>query len=434
MNGGAILENNKDQHIFKKNKEYYIISIYTIVTVIIIAIALKLIFNFSDAMENVKKFLSMLSPFFIGFFIAYILNPLIKAFDTSFLKKTCHLEKPKLRKLISILTIYLLVFGLITVCLVIIIPELYTSISSIYYGIQDNYDKFIQFWTNLDTKYPDLNLSYISTIVETNSQNIVKAIQSSISTILPIIYNTSISVISWTFNLIIAIMVSCYMLLDKNIMSINAKRLIYAVIPKDTADTFLQIVFDSNRIFGQYLVGKTIDSTIIGCLCFLFMNILGLKYSLLTSIIVGVTNMIPYFGPFIGAVPGAILCLTYDWRYCIVFCILILILQQFDGLYLGPKILGDSTGLRPIWIIFAITAGGWAAGVIGMFLGVPVVAVVAFLCDKFINYKLNQKGITTNDFLCDTQQIQSSGNTNDRSNKRPKKKLFNLKKSNTENK
>ena len=114
---------------------------------------------------------------------------------------------------------------------------------------------------------------------------------------------------------------------------------------------------------------------------------------MLISVIVGITNMIPYFGPFIGAVPGVIILLTVSWKYALVFGILILILQQFDGLYLGPKILGESTGLRPVWIIFAITIGGWLAGPIGMFLGVPCVAVIAFLTDRFINKKLKERHI-----------------------------------------
>ncbi len=388
-----------EKHVFKKNKNYYIISIYVICTVLIIAVLLKLILNLTDTLTYIGEVMSMLSPFIIGFFIAYILNPLIQFIDQKFFLKLCKLKKVKLRKILSISLVYILVFGLLTVCIVIIIPELYTSISSIYSSVQDYYNSFITFIYKFSDKHPELDLSYVTTIAEKNSKNIVDILQTSIGTLLPALYNTSISVISWTFNILIAIIVSFYMLIDKHIFSLNAKRLIYATLKKETADNFLEILYESNKIFGQYLVGKAIDSTIIGCICFLFMSILGLKYVLLTSIIVGVTNMIPYFGPFIGAVPGAILCLTYDWRYCIVFCVMIFVLQQFDGLYLGPKILGSSTGLRPIWIIFAITAGGWVAGVLGMFLGVPVVAVIAFLIDKFINYRLKKKEITPDDFI-----------------------------------
>lgn len=385
---------DSNKHIFERNKNYYIISVYVIFTIIISSILLKIIWNWAETLDNIKHFLSMLSPFLIGFFIAYLLNPLIKFFDKKLFNELMHIKKASIRKFLSILITYLLVFGIITVCIVVIIPELYVSISNIYYGITDYYNGFLDFIEKTNKKYPDIDLSYINSIIENNSQHIVEMLQGSIGTLLPLIYNTSISVISWTINLVIAIMVSCYMLIDKNIITLNIKRLIYAVVPQKKADNFLSTVYECNNIFSKYLVGKTIDSTIIGILCFIIMSVIGLKYALLISVIVGITNMIPYFGPFIGAVPGAVLLLTVDWKYCLVFCILILILQQFDGLYLGPKILGDSTGLRPVWIIFAITAGGWVAGVAGMFLGVPVVAVIAFLVDKFINKRLNEKNIS----------------------------------------
>lgn len=393
------MEPNDNQHIFERNKKYYTISIYVIGTIIILAVLLKIIWNWADTVENAKHFLSMLSPFLIGFFIAYLLNPLIKFFDKKFFMGLLHIKKSSLRKFLSILITYILVLGIITTCIVIIIPELYVSITNVYNGITDYYNEFLGFVEKMNKKYPEIDLSYINSIIENNSKNIVDMLQGYIGTLLPLIYNTSISVISWTINLIIAIMVSCYMLIDKHIISMNIKRLIYAVIPKKKADNFLSTVFECNSIFSKYLVGKTIDSTIIGILCFLFMSMLRLKYALLISVIVGITNMIPYFGPFIGAVPGAILLLTVNWKYCLVFCILILVLQQFDGLYLGPKILGDSTGLRPVWIIFAITAGGWAAGVAGMFLGVPVVAVIAFLVEKFISKRLKEKDISPSDFV-----------------------------------
>lgn len=388
-----------EKHIFQKNKQYYTISIYVIGTIVISAILLKVIWNWADTFVYIKHILSMLSPFLIGFFIAYILNPMIRFMDKKIFEELLHIKKSSVRKFLSILLIYILVFGMITICIVVIIPELYNSISGIYYGVQEYYNELIKFTEKMNKKYPELDLTYINSIIEKNSQQIVSMLQGSISKILPIIYNTSVSVISWMFNLIIAIMVSCYMLIDKNIISLNIKRLIYAFIPKEKADNFLSTMYECNKIFSKYLVGKSIDSIIIGLLCFMFMSILGLKYAVLISVIVGITNMIPYFGPFIGAIPGALLLLTVDWKYCLVFCILILVLQQFDGLYLGPRILGSSTGLRPVWIIFAITAGGWIAGVIGMFLGVPVVAVIAFLVEQFINKRLEKKNLSPSDFI-----------------------------------
>ena len=183
------------------------------------------------------------------------------------------------------------------------------------------------------------------------------------------------------------------MLIDKEKLIRNFKRLIYVIMKKNTAERFISTLKDANEIFSNFVIGKALDSLIIGIICFIFMKMVGLEYAMLISVIVGITNMIPYFGPFIGAIPGSILLLTVNWKMAFVFIIWIVVLQQFDGLYLGPKILGDRLGLRPLWIIFAITVGGYFFGPIGMFLGVPTVAVIAYLLDRWITRVLIKKNI-----------------------------------------
>ena len=169
--------------------------------------------------------------------------------------------------------------------------------------------------------------------------------------------------------------------------------MMYAFIPQKKLTPCLTTLSECNKIFSNFVVGKFIDSSIIGVLCFILMNIFRLPYALLISAIVGVTNMIPYFGPFIGAIPGIVIILMISPLKALGFSVLILALQQFDGLILGPKILGDSTGLRPLWIIFAITVGGSFAGVLGMFLGVPTVAVIRYLFLGYIRRRLDRKQI-----------------------------------------
>ena len=145
--------------------------------------------------------------------------------------------------------------------------------------------------------------------------------------------------------------------------------------------------------FNGFLFGKSVDSLIIGILSLIAMSIIGLPYGLLLSVIVGVTNMIPYFGPIMGAIPGVIIYLVIEPKYAIIYVIMILILQQFDGLYLGPKILGDLTGIKPLWVIFGITVGGAYFGVLGMFLGVPVVAVIMHIISVIMETKMKKKMI-----------------------------------------
>ena len=246
----------------------------------------------------------------------------------------------------------------------------------------------------IEENNPSWNLQPVYDFIEDIPSMISTFITDSLPQIVPTIFTTSVSLISGVIDFLIAVIVSMYMLIDKPHIINNAKKLVYVLAGSEKGDKIVTTAGECNRIFGGFIVGKMLDSLIIGILCWLFMTMLELPYALVISVIVGVTNMIPYFGPFIGAIPGVVLLLIVDIKYAIIFGILIFILQQFDGLYLGPKILGESTGIRPIWIIFAITFGGWLAGVIGMFLGVPIVAVITYLMDKNMKVKIAKRNIT----------------------------------------
>lgn len=376
---------------FEKNKKYYTVSIYAVITIVVSAILIKIFLNAGETIGVINKVIRVLMPYIIGVFIAYLMNPLVKRIDIIFYNMK--IKRRGIRKCFSILLSYIIVFGVIVLCIVYIVPQLYESLKTIYQGTQTSYDKLINFVNRQSQKHPEIDLTMVSSVLEKNSDNIVGIVKGSLNTLLPLLFNTSMSVISWVVDITIAIIVSVYMLIDRNRLITNFRKLIYAVMKRDKADKLLGTLSECNKIFGSFIIGKTIDSVIIGFMCFAFMTIIGLKYAILISVIVGITNMIPYFGPFIGAIPGVIILLTADFKQALIFSVLILALQQFDGLYLGPKILGDSTGLRPLWIIFAITIGGWAAGPIGMFLGVPCVAVIAFLVQNKIDRKLSEKNI-----------------------------------------
>ncbi|MDO5403115.1 MAG: AI-2E family transporter, partial [Eubacteriales bacterium] len=207
------------------------------------------------------------------------------------------------------------------------------------------------------------------------------------------IVNTGMTIIKGIINFIISIMVSVYMISDHKNLFYHFKRLIYAVLPENTAKTSKNIIKESSRIFSSYIFGKALDSLIIGIICFISMLIFKFPYAVLISVVVGITNMIPYFGPYMGGVIGAIIIIIVNPIQTIFFAILILVIQQFDGLFLGPKILGDSTGLTPLWVIFSITVGGSLFGVLGMFLGVPVVAVLSYILNLTIEHFLKKKNV-----------------------------------------
>ena len=378
---------------FEKNKKYLNISIYVILTLIISVFLIKAIWNWSSTLNTISKLIEMLSPFLIGIFIAYLMNPLVNIIDKSFFKKLLRMKKDSLRKGLSILISYIIVIGIISFCISVIVPEVYLSLKNLYENLQGSYDKLIIFIDKINKNYPEIDISFLSDLLRNNSSDIINVIKNSLDTILPLLYNTSVTVIKSAINILIAIMVSCYLLIDKNRFLLNSKKLVYAIFSQKNSERLISTFKECNKIFGNFVIGKTIDSTIIGFLCYFFMNMLDLEYTMLISVIVGITNMIPYFGPFIGAIPGILILLTISWEHSLIFGIMVLILQQFDGLYLGPKILGESTGIRPVWIIFAITVGGWFFGPVGMFLGVPTTAVILHLATKAIDKKLKDKNI-----------------------------------------
>lgn len=385
-------------HKFSKNNKYYTIALYAIGVIVICSIIIKLIMNWGTTSAAISGAMDVLSPFIMALLIAYLLNPLVKSIDNGFSHFLSEKQKG-LRKALSILLSYIIVLGLIVMAFFYIIPQILeslTQLTSIFNSAQSGYNDLMNYLLELENKHPELNLDAFNETLKQIPEQAISFITDAIPMIIPTIYNTSMSLISGVLNALIAIIVSIYMLIDKSRLLNGSKRILYAVFGAKHGDKFMVTASRCNHIFSGFIIGKLIDSLIIGILCFIIMSIFKLPYTLIISVIVGVTNMIPYFGPFIGAVPGILLLLFVNLKSALIFTVLIIILQQFDGLYLGPKILGDSTGLRPIWIIFAITVGGSIAGVLGMFLGVPTLAVIAYLMDSFVEKKLNLYGI----FFC----------------------------------
>lgn len=384
------------KHKFQKNDKYFTISVYVLVVILLAALGIKIIISWNDTQKFFSTLMGVLAPFLLGFFIAYIINPLAKFINQSILRKLFRIRNRKVRKIISIFLSYIIVFGLIITIIFYIIPQIadtLTQISTFIESAQTGYNKLIAQIRLIEEKNPNWNLQSVYEFIEKIPSVVSEFITTQLPQIVPAVFNTSVSVIAGVIDFFIAIIVSMYMLIDKPKLINNAKKFVYVLFGVEKGDRIVTTAGECNKIFGDFIIGKMIDSLIIGILCWIAMTVLDIPYALVISVIVGITNMIPYFGPFIGAVPGVILLIIVDIKFAIIFGILIFILQQFDGLYLGPKILGESTGLRPIWIIFAITVGGWVAGVVGMFLGVPVVAVISYLIDRSIKWRLNKRDI-----------------------------------------
>lgn len=366
---------------------------YIVALVAIIAIIFLMIANWGVVLAVIGKFLTILMPFILGFFFACFINPLVKRVH-SLLNRIKPGKGAKIKKAFSVIISYVVVIGVITVLLIYIIPQIKESIGELGNTIQDGYQYMITHQKELNEKIPFIGLGGG---IEYIKEFAYKKIMSNGSEILPYVYHVSSSLLTTSYNVLMGLVISIYIILDMKKLKRSARKVVYALSPKKKEQEVWQTMKQCSHIFNGFLIGKMIDSLIIGILCLIAMSILKLPYALLLSLIVCITNMIPYFGPIIGAIPGVMIYLFIDIRYAFIFALMILILQQFDGLYLGPKILGDQTGIKPLWVIFGITVGGAYFGVMGMFLGVPVVAVIMYLLQLFLDKKLKKKNISTFD-------------------------------------
>ncbi len=388
--------NKKEHYRFEANRRYFTICVYAFFFVVASALAIFSITKMSAIRDAISHFLVIMSPFIMGIFIAFLVNPLVRQLDAVLFKKILRLASAKARRILSIFLAYILVIGTITMVFLYVVPQLAESLSelsSLYDGKDAGaiLDSITNTLNKLEAYLPANYSSTISEKISSLLPEIIAYLSNIITGLLPLLINFSMSVAKFALNLLLSIAISIYILYDLRKLNKLLLRLTYSVLPIGRANSLSHTVKECGNIFGNFIVGKSIDSLIIGLLCFIILKIFDFPYALLVSVIVGITNMIPYFGPFIGAIPGILLYLFTGFMDALGFGIIILILQQFDGWVLGPKILGDSTGLSPIWVIFAIIVGGAYAGVLGMFLGVPVVAVIAYLSDRFIVERLKKK-------------------------------------------
>lgn len=392
-------ENSSDsdnQNRFQPNSRYFTMVIYGLLFVLGTILIFKFVGNFDSTLKLFGYFINLISAFIVGAFIAFILYPLVRILYRKIFIGAFHIKSKKTAKWLSILFAYLFAIGIIAILMVFIIPQIYASLSDITEQLPNWYSsslKFIQDFESKHSQWDFIDFDIVNEKIESALPMIITYLTSMLSNIVPVIVSTGMSIIKGVINFIISIMVSVYMISDHKNIFYHFKRLMYAILPKESADTAKTIIKESSHIFSSYIFGKALDSLIIGIICFIAMLIFRFPYAVLISVIVGITNMIPYFGPYIGGVIGGIIIIIVSPVKVIFFAILILVIQQFDGLFLGPKILGDSTGLKPLWVIFSITVGGSLFGVLGMFLGVPVVAVLSYILNLIIEHFLKKRKV-----------------------------------------
>ena len=349
-----------------------------------------------------------LSPITYGLILAYLLNPLLNIIEHSMIFPICKKVFRKNRKLahsmargFSIILSWVIAILFIVTLFALVLPEIYKSIESLIelvpklgtavleraYEILDENPEIIDFLENFISGFTTDFAEIMARV-----QELIPNLNIMISGLTDSVY----ALVTAFFNILIGIIVSVYVLKDKERFVAQFKRLFYSIMPTDKANNVIAFFRLTHDKFGNFIAGKILDSLIIGVICYISLIILNMPYAALVSVIVGVTNVIPFFGPFIGAVPSAILILFVDPVKCLTFVIFVIVLQQFDGNILGPKILGSTTGLSSFWVMFAILVGSGMFGVWGMICSVPLLAVIFTLSSDGCHVSLRKKGIDYN--------------------------------------
>ena len=378
------MKNNEQEQVKKRQR-------HPALNVFLIAVAIILAYFFIER-RYYSKIFSVLQPIIIGAGLAYLLNPLMTQIERLFkllLGKFVKREQTinSLSRGISIMLSLAFAIVVVGVIFYMIIPELYNSIVSLVSSLPKQIDKAMAWYSDLVKDY-----GILDEVGESIFINAKKWLQTDLLTSVGALGTGVIAAMNTTVNIFIGIFVTIYVLASKDMLLSQTKKAMYAFFDKDKVNAVFETTREGNRIMTHFIIGKIIDSIIVGFLCFIVLSLFSIPYSVLVSVIVGVTNVIPFFGPYIGAIPSAALILLTDPMKGIYFIIIIIVLQQLDGNLLGPKIIGDTTGLSPFWVMFAIILSGGLFGLIGMIVGVPVLATLFFIIRKLSSKNLREKG------------------------------------------
>lgn len=408
---------------FNKNNKYFQWGLATFLIIIASFCLYYLMFHGYKLKESIHGLIGILMPVLFGIIIAYILTPVLNFIEyhilIPFLNKLNWKDSSRRKNFIrgmgiltSVFLLIFIVYTLISMLLSQIVPSLLNLVKNF-----DHYvNNFVNWLNKMLAEYPNVG-DYIIKTVDNYSDELEKWMNDLLfnktSNLIKTISVSTINILKVLWNVIIGFIISIYLLASKEKFAAQAKKITYALFSQNTANIIINNFRFTNRTFTGFLSGKILDSIIIGMFCFIGTSLMKTPYAALISVIIGVTNIIPFFGPYLGAIPSIILVFIVDPSHplnSVYFAIFIILLQQFDGNILGPKILGESTGLTGFWVIFAITFFGGLFGIFGMIIGVPIFAVIYAAIKSFINAKLLKKNMSrcTDDYM-DVGAIDENG-------------------------
>ena len=405
-------EQNNTSSLKEKLQTYLSIGLASFFVISSAILVFFLLFRFDEIASFIFHIIGILKPIICGFVIAYLLNPIMIFAEVRlipFLKK--HIQKEKSCQTLarSLSICFALLMGSLAIYILarIILPQLLVSIHGLLQSLPELSESFIVWVTTILSENPNYGPFLEDLIINAMelAENWIKAdLLPELNTWISAFATGVIGILSLVSDFLIGIMVSIYILGSKEKFASQGKMLFYAIFKPNTANIILELLRESHLIFGGFIIGKIIDSTIIGILCFIGCSLLQMPYTLLISLFIGITNIIPFFGPFIGAIPSAILILFVNPIQCVYFILFILVLQQLDGNVIGPAILSDHTGLSAFWIVTSTTLAGGLFGIFGMVIGVPTCAIIIYIIRRFSSYLLCKKNMPSNS--CDYKKIE----------------------------
>lgn len=350
-------------------------------------------YRFDELKVWLSSTVNLLFPFIFGFAVAFLLNQPMVMFEKMLTKLNL---KAKTVRILSAILAILLGIVVVSAFFTLLISQIIPSILNLIEQAPEYISRFSIFVEEF-VKANELDLSTLYEIYGYDIEsNFFAYLTSFFSTSLPQMVTMTGRAASTLFNVILGIMAGLYMLLEKEKFKRGTKRFVFAFFSENTAHYLVRFSKITSDVFNNFIIGKAIDSLIIGILCYILMTLFKMPYALLLSVIVGVTNMIPVFGPFIGAVPGIFILTIIHPIHGLYFALLILAIQQFDGNILGPIILGDKLGLPSLAILFAVVVGGGLFGILGMFIGVPIFAVGYIAIKEIVDDRISKKGLEIN--------------------------------------
>jgi len=386
-----------------KNSKYFQIALYVFFTSISIILFALLCLHLTEVKSFFDMVFQVLSPFIYGFIIAYLVNPIMKKFEKYVLRFP---EKyrwgKKLKRPLGV-TLGMLVFLLILAIVVgMVFPqvgssflELESKITDYVAAAQKMADSFVKSFPFFNGQYENLSEFLNVNEISTDLQSIIAQFSDLLELAADYVISYGKQFVIEVKNVLIGFIAAVYLLLAKERLISKAKKTLAALLNRRHYVNLVYLLRFTNQTVGGFVYGKIIDSIIIGLLTFIVMSLVGMPFPLLISVIVGITNVIPFFGPFIGAIPSAFIVFIADPGMTFWFLLMILIIQQLDGNVIGPKILGDSTGLTSLAVLVSITIAGGFFGFAGMILGVPAAAVLCALCRQKTDSILRARGAST---------------------------------------